>query len=525
MANQQNYDLSDLAPQVSTSSNTSTGSNYDLSDLSTSSPVSNNTSSSSNTLSSNKPFFANFNTNPGSLISILPKDESWGNAALQAAGAAGMIAAPELEGALAASNAFSKLPNLVSSAANYLGRTAIGTGISTALGGTNALNSDDLQENIGVNALLSGLGPAANIVGKGLQYFKPQQYADQIMNDISGGQTVAQNGRILASKIKNAFDANKNISEGMYNDIFNSAGASNDQLNSDLNGSLASGNYPQQSQKYLNHYDYDLEDLHNNYIENPTLQNAHQLQSQLAYEIRNSPTDSQADKNSVKGLTRARNALVGDMTSSLDNVSPGLGDQYKKATNYYLNNVVPYKTNTKIENIVNTPISKLSGKQVNNLSNEFANPNNDLQKIASDVGPSINNNILYDQLGKIQNMNPTKLNNALSNLKQQGYESYIPQDLQDRISTMNLRSKLKTGLQAAPGAVAGWALGSHFGPIGEYLGSAITGGAGLVTAKALEPLAKNPFAQATMDGLGKTASGTIPVLAREYLANTQNSSS
>jgi hypothetical protein len=177
-----------------------------------------------------------------------------------------------------------------------------------------------------------GLGA---LLGKGLpksaEFLYPKKYA----ND-------------LAESIYKNYQSAQNASSELYNPVFEKLGEK------EIYKSPKNGNYSKLDDQIFKTYDYDLENLHKEFLKEPTLNKAHELQSDIGNEISaiKSENNTYADRNAIKKLTAARNSLKDDINTFLNDKNPDLLQQYKNAASFHRTNVVPYMENKNIRNIV-----------------------------------------------------------------------------------------------------------------------------------------------------------------------------
>jgi hypothetical protein len=99
-----------------------------------------------------------------------------------------------------------------------------------------------------------------------------------------------------------------------------------------------------------NVYTGDLKKLNTKFLNNPTFDNAHDLQSELATELRGldklkfrQGTLNAGDRQMYNSFDFAREALKNDMKGFLQKTNPDLIDQYNNAAEHYATNVVPQR--------------------------------------------------------------------------------------------------------------------------------------------------------------------------------------
>lgn len=354
------------------------------------------------------------------------------------------------------------------------GITSYGTQISPALlgAGPEVLGSKLLgmvgsgavtgaAENIDhplIGASVGGvLGSVPSVLSGGLykagqQLFRTPSFVKQALQDaLSGGnKTVSENAQSLASDIRNAFQSQKQNASAIYQPVFDAAG--NDNI-------YSSGI----DQKYLatpnSFASSKSDDLHENFIKNPTVNNAHLLQSQLASDARSIKGSDVGSQQAIKSINNSRQNLLSDINNYLTQKDPNLANQYNQAAQNYLENVVPYTTDKSIKNIATGKITNPT-----NVANIFASPEGDIRKVVNDLPDSSKGKILYSILGKKQSA--SQLIDNFDKLSDKGLEEYITPEIQNSIESLR-NSLLRRNVA---GAVTGLGLGAMNPKIREIIG-------------------------------------------------------
>lgn len=216
----------------------------------------------------------------------------------------------------------------------------------TTLGGALENPHDRLQgaEN---GALLASTGESIPLTLKGIhhaaEFINPQHFTNK-----------------LIYSIKKAYESSKAEAKGKYGSVLGTIGS--EKINSQI--------YPQLHQDVLTAYDAKLKDLHQDFINNPSLEKAHQLQSQLGSKVGQLSSSKQFDihtHNAITHLKQARTALQTDMNSFLQQSYPNLFNPYQKATQFYKNTVIPYHSENFIAKIAQGDIKTSTPKKLGNV--------------------------------------------------------------------------------------------------------------------------------------------------------------
>lgn len=380
-------------------------------------------------------------------------------------------------------------------------------------------------ENMGVQGLGDGLGslfsPGAKVTPADLVNQKGQD----ILQGLSTSGGIENNAQDLASAIKANSDAVSEKGAQLYKDFFNTPNPIDGtpigntpiykqgispgedemmgQSTPSIGGKYAAFTPTPGMDADLDSLDYNrtLKSLDATFRNDPTVLNAHTLQSQLGYEIRqlqksqSSGNLSIADGNTMQGYVQAQKALKSDLGDFLTSTDPALADQYSTAQSFHLNQVVPYRENPSISRIA-------SGETVNpnSLSTLFKSPEPETQKVISDLGDQGKNQIIYGELAK-SGGDPDKMTTIFNNLDAKGLSSYITPKVQDSMNDLqssianrditeadlaNKRTNVQRGIGAVLGLAAAHPLSAFLPPMtAEAMGAGIGGYLGPKVANAL----------------------------------------
>lgn len=397
---------------------------------------------------------------------------------------------------------------------------ALGGGGAGRILGTGAYGAATTPDSRITGALT---GVAGGIIGEALpaiaglaKYASPQRLTDSIMNYIRGGRSVEENAQSLAADIKKSFETKQGEASDLYSPLFDSVGDSSiygnivkptSKLGIQIDPAISSlirrpsirevdgnivnlpANYKNLDPEIINKYLPDTRELHNEFIDNPTVQNAHNLQSQLGFDLRElqkKPIKDTADNINFQNWRKARNNLQQDVHSFL-NVKDNTGDlskMYGDATNYYRENIAHYLTNKDIAKIAKGKITNPS-----NVANIFKFPEEEVTKVVNDLGDEGKKKIIYSGLTKKVGLTPQDLVNQMNGLEKKGLESYITPNLQMQLDKLPARMGAKTALQRGVGLALGLATIPRAAGVGAEIGGGI--GAAALTPAIMRSLQRN----------------------------------
>jgi len=283
----------------------------------------------------------------------------------------------------------------------------------------------------------------------------PADQAQTVLNTLGKGLTKQENVMSFANRIK---DARSNaVAEGsdLYNNVLNQPGITGRLIKDNNIYQTSFGplkrSYPKVGKDIFNKYDRDIKPYHQAFMENPTFENAHSLQSQLGYEIRDLTKKNAKgmldlkDKSTMKDFKYARKAVTGDMSNFLNKQDPtgGLSDAYKGATQNWKENVAPYTENPKIAQIATGRI-----QSPGSIANLFSKPEPATEKIIDELGPDAKHEILFDELSKIRpNVTAERLQKAYEKLDPRRLDMYKTSSLDDQMSQLSKSMKEYTEKQ------------------------------------------------------------------------------
>lgn len=302
-------------------------------------------------------------------------------------------------------------------------------------------------------SLMPGAAHAISPLAKtALNSIRPQAAMNDILQNLGNGQSLEGNAQSLAQSLKAAYEKNASAGNELYDPIMKPYGQ-----NSIYENALPENSAYKALDKDVLSSDTRLKKLNQQFSDNPTLDNAHTLQSQLGTAIRKLETNdakgtlSIADRNTLYGYQDAQNAVKKDMMSFLNSKDPALANQYQAASANWAQNVVPYTETPKLAQIVKGDIVNPTPAQIQSI---FKNPEPEIQKVVSDMGPKANAQILYNHLGKTNYLKPEDLVKAAQNLDKQGLGSYVTPELDEQLNTLSNRIRNRNYAVKGGGAAA-----------------------------------------------------------------------
>lgn len=409
-----------------------------------------------------------------------------------------------------------------------MARQGLGTGLYGALA-TNQDRGDNAVIGAGLGAGSAALPFGMGKVAQSLSYLQPIKYAKQILDKLSGGQSLGDATQSVLASVKNAYKQQQDDASELYNGVRDNIPSGSIYaplkgplgIPSNLSFSNLEGSYPSISNSVTDNYTSALKDMHNDFVNNPTFQNAHALQSELGTVSRQLQGGRMAPTldtlNTANSLSNARNALKSDMDTYLRAKNPALADQYQKAAQNFQENVVPYRSDPKLYSIATGDTTNVTPSA---LSNIFKAPNEDMQKVINDLPSGTMDKVLYTQLGKdTPANNPFAFSRAYGRLNEQGLGDYISPELRQNLDSLQNRIKYRSLSQSAAGGLLAAAKGGAHGAGGAV-------GLGMMGAALGSPIMNYLGRRLPLDQIGgavTTAAGaSYPYLYKTAISNLLN---
>lgn len=277
-----------------------------------------------------------------------------------------------------------------------------------------------------------------------MNFMRPQKYLETTMETLGGGKDVNEITKSLASDIKNNADSFKQQYKEMLKPVQDEASGYN--LYRSKTG-IVPNTYKPLAKKYEGAYLGGAKKLHEDFIDKPTFDNAHKLQSQLGTEARKLKGTDVATSEAKTKLNELRDSLKFDINNFLDKQDPtgSLSKQYNNASDFYLNEYVPYKNIKTLSDVMGQ-----KGASSTSLLGAFKNPKftsegkvPDALKVANDLGEQGKNKIIALELAKKKNLNPKSALKAYENLETTGLSEYVTPSLDQAMKGLNKRMLAK----------------------------------------------------------------------------------
>lgn len=275
-----------------------------------------------------------------------------------------------------------------------------------------------------------------------------ENIAKNLNSDIIGNKTIGEKSKSLANEIKNKYSELKNYYTDEYNNLFNrNSGIQSIQTDEKIpvkDVLLKNSDYIKKYQDY-DFPDKNLNDLNNILLNNKSIKNLHDLQSELGSEIgylkkqkSNNILDS-SGKNRLRDYANMRESLKNDLYNNLNNIDPSYGDEYLNTTKNWQEHIIPFHSDKNLREIAE---GNIKNPKSSDLINIFRNPEENINSVTSKLSNNAKNNIISLASGKNNFQNSVNdMLSARNNIYNNGIEDYLQPHHEESFNNL-LNSKI-----------------------------------------------------------------------------------
>jgi hypothetical protein len=195
---------------------------------------------------------------------------------------------------------------------------------------------------------------------------------------------------------------------------------------------------------------------HNNFLKNPTFENADNLRQYLGERARSISGIEKSSHDQRNNLYKIQNELTGDLTSFLNKKDPSgdLAKKYLNTLDFYKKEVSPYKVISDITynkgDTSSHVLSTFKNPELFNYTDETGKSVSPIEKISNDLGEKSRGKIIALDLAKKTNLTPDKALDAYKNLdtsslgryNTENLDSYM-RELGDKVNKRNVLKEIK----------------------------------------------------------------------------------
>jgi len=348
-------------------------------------------------------------------------------------------------------------------------------GVPTFLGTMQPFNKKEFFSPENVNEVIGavsgspgmkiiGSPTGLQMIGKGINYLRPEKTAQEFMTEIGAPKTSEENISELANRVH-----------------FARGSAASEALAHKKPVMESLGNFPiynplvrliLKKQPVPEHYTGDLKDAYVKFSNNPIFNNADKFSQQLFDEISSiskrvyEGKADNAEKNLLHQLIKDRSDIIRHSDKFMENQSPELKAEWDLFKNKWKKNVSIYDENPLLAEMGRKGTKQ--GFTDAEIKGIFRYPSSGIEKVGEQIGPSGKSNILYNELQTVGSKDPEDLAKELLDLNQNGYQKYLTDRMRELGSQLEKRTKARgyanLALKTGAGAL-----------IGEFLGHPLMG--------------------------------------------------
>lgn len=260
-----------------------------------------------------------------------------------------------------------------------------------------------------------------------------ENISKELHENITGGKDFEQAGKDLADYIRPAYKNEVSKHSKIYNDEI--LDVPTDEINIHTGEPVKVRDRDMYGSHYLENYknhefpDENIQLLHNEHSENPTINNAHELQKEFGSEIgylkkQNGKGNlDQIGKNKLRTYVKAQDSLKSSIRSTLKEIDPKLAEKYDDVTQSWKVNVTSFEADKDLKDIARGNIKNPMTSQVISI---FKNPEENINSVISKLPEEAKDKIIHIGMGKdIYQNAPKDLLAAEKSIRTKGLSSYV----------------------------------------------------------------------------------------------------
>lgn len=333
----------------------------------------------------------------------------------------------------------------------------------------------------------------------------PASTADEATKEVlqnlgQGAENKEQAAKKLADMMREGHSQNADQSQPFFKHTFQQAGE--EKLYEHVDPLISTA--LDKAKSMLNRLEHlNVGGLYEKFKKSPTIENAHNLQSELGSAVREleEKTGKTADElYQLAGLRDVRNTLKTDIIDSLkrhdlksnDNLAP----TYQRGIDLHRENVEPYRSTSKLREITQGGVE--TPKNIENIFNTPTNVINPrtgevstgaIHKILQDLPEEAKDLVLFNKIGAMRHEGNSKaLVKALEKARNEGYSHYFTPRVNESIKDLLEKTKHDELMEAMH--KVGLEKLANKKKIAEWIGAGVAGGTAAGAAPTLYNLLK-----------------------------------
>lgn len=272
-----------------------------------------------------------------------------------------------------------------------------------------------------------------------------KQLAENVYQHLSGGRNLDESAKYNASHMKNTFERIEKVGNQKYDTIFHAPEFVNETGEPKTFDKLLGDK--ETKQNWVDMADSENKTVFDNFVTNPTLQNAQKAKTELAVEKRDFQKRQQTltpeEKIRYKSVIHRHDVLEKEMNNIINSHAPHLEGELQNANDYWHKNVANWYD----KNLFRIVKGRETNPSSATLASIFKNPEPGILKVANELGEEGKKGILLHGIGKAKgNYSPKLLKNILPTLEEKGLLPHITNDFQSRIQELGEVSQQEKNL-------------------------------------------------------------------------------
>lgn len=275
-----------------------------------------------------------------------------------------------------------------------------------------------------------------------------------LVESIQDGRSLQDSAKNLAKDISTTYTTNKdNLSNG-YKTLFAQPTDRPKMINMPGVGTVATsektnlGDSTIRNSQYKRLYgdadikDQNIDNLHDEYVNNPTIENGHNLQREFGYEVgdllskqKNGLLDSDG-KARLRSYITMRNLIKNDINTEIGSINKNYSDGYTQLSKDWEGKIIPFHSDSDLRDIANGTVTNPAKEQVKGI---FKSPEPAIDNVTNMLNPDSKSYITHLSVGRnLKKLDSDKLLAVKNNLENSGTENYLSPDQNNMFKQLDL---------------------------------------------------------------------------------------
>jgi hypothetical protein len=275
-----------------------------------------------------------------------------------------------------------------------------------------------------------------------------KQLAENVYEHLSGGRNLDEAAQYNAAHMKKTFEKIEKVGNKKYENIFHAPEFLDETGKPKTFESLLGDK--ETKQNWMDMADSENKTVFNNFVTNPTLNNAQKAKTELAVEKRDfqkrERTLTPEERIRYNSVIHRHDVLEDQMNSIINTNTPHLQGELQNANQYWRENVANWYD----KNLFRIVKGRETNPSSSTIAGIFKNPEPGTLKVANELGEEGKRGILLHGIGKARgNYSPKLIKNILPALEEKGLLPHITPQFRSQVQELENISEHEKNLSNA----------------------------------------------------------------------------